>query len=75
VVLQVITETSAMYNPSNSAGSSNFDIKQNWWQQVFNVQGASAQVGMPLSAFPVHPIQKLPHVATINHKYIILCMH
>jgi hypothetical protein len=41
----VITETSAMYNPSNTAtpGNTNFDIKQVWWQQVFNVQGASAQ--------------------------------
>lgn len=41
---QVIPETSAMYNPSNPTGSSDFDIKQNWWQQVFNVQGDSAQV-------------------------------
>lgn len=40
----VITETSAMYNPSNPQGSTNFAIKQNWWQQVFNVQGNSALV-------------------------------
>ena len=40
----VITETSAMYNPSNSQGSTNLAIKQNWWQQVFNVQGNGAEV-------------------------------
>ena len=40
----VITETSAMYNPSNTAGSTDLAIKQNWWQQVFNVQGDSSGV-------------------------------
>lgn len=40
----VITETSAMYNPSNPGGQSDFSIKSNWWQQVFNVQGDTAQV-------------------------------
>ena len=40
----VITETSAMYNPSNTAGSTDLAIKQNWWQQVFNVQGDTSGV-------------------------------
>ena len=39
----IITETSAMYNPSDSTGSSDYAIKSNWWQQVFNVQGNSSQ--------------------------------
>lgn len=39
----VITETSAMYNPSNTAGQTDYTIKSNWWQQVFNVQGDNSQ--------------------------------
>ena len=44
----VITETSAMYNPSNPSGQSDFQIKSIWWQQVFNVQGDTTNV----SAYP-----------------------
>lgn len=35
----IITETSAMYNPSNPSGQTDYSIKMNWWQQVFNIQG------------------------------------
>ena len=40
----IITETSAEYVPSNANGESDFQIKSNWWQQVFNVQGPTSNV-------------------------------
>lgn len=30
----IITETSALYIPSNSVGNSNYEIKSSWWEQV-----------------------------------------
>lgn len=45
----VITETSAMYNPSNANGQTDYQIKSNWWQQVFNVQGANSIVRLVLT--------------------------
>ena len=38
-----------MYNPSNPTGETDFDIKSNWWQQVFNVQGDNSEVGCAAS--------------------------
>ena len=34
----IITETSSEYLPSGSGGTSDLEIKQVWWEQVYNIQ-------------------------------------
>lgn len=70
----VITETSAMYNPSNSAGSTDFAIKQNWWQQVFNVQGDSTNVRTCTTEFSMQRLD-VPDDARLFSKTMQSAVH
>ena len=60
-----------MYNPSNPNGQTDFDIKSNWWQQVFNVQGDNSEVRC---AIPGMCCQACLNAASFAQLQALLCM-